>query len=115
MGKGGKKRNWNNGQGEYPPPHVLENAAFLSYYRDSGIVPEAEMEAFTAALRKPLCVSFGITGGAHDPAALALRDFMEQEHTSKMGALVVSRREPNRRPCVALSRRHGSRTLRRFV
>ena len=86
-GGGGKKRK--DGEGEYPPAHILENECFLSYYRDSGLVPADEMDSFAATLRKPLCVSFGITGGVHDPAAIALRDYMEREHLSKMQELVV--------------------------
>ena len=34
-----------NGEGDYPPEHVLENPAFETYYRESGIVPEAEWDA----------------------------------------------------------------------
>ena len=34
-----------NGEGDYPPEHVLENPAFETYYRESGIVPEGEWDA----------------------------------------------------------------------
>ena len=36
-----------NGEGDYPPEHVLENPAFETYYRESGIVPEAEWDAMS--------------------------------------------------------------------
>ena len=56
-----RKRNWQpetapgyasrqknaHGEGEYPPPHVLANPAFEAYYRESGIVPEAEWDEET--------------------------------------------------------------------
>ena len=51
-----------SGEGEYPPPHVLDNVSFESYYRGQNIVPEGEWEAFMSTLRKPLGISFRITG-----------------------------------------------------
>ena len=74
MGWKSKKRRSNNGstdgdskrrksgEGEYPPPHVLENDSFEAYYRGQGLVPDGEWEAFMTTLRKPLGVSFRITG-----------------------------------------------------
>lgn len=73
----------------YPPPHVLENAEFEKYYRGLGIVPECEWDAFISMLRAPLGVSFRIMGHPDDPTALALRDFMEAEHVSRMTELTV--------------------------
>ena len=73
-----------NGEGEYPPPHVLESAAFESYYRESGVVPDAEFDQFLACLKQPLGVSFRITGHKDDPAALSLLNFMERTHISHL-------------------------------
>ena len=67
-----------SGEGEYPPAHVLESHAFESYYRESGVVPEAEWDAFIGRLREPLGVSFRITGHHDDPGATSLRNYMER-------------------------------------
>ena len=75
--------------GEYPPLPVLESAAFESYYRESGIVPDSEWDAFLSSLRQPLGVSFRITGHPSDPSSIALRDYMERQHVSRLGSLVV--------------------------
>ncbi|KAL3915798.1 MAG: hypothetical protein SGPRY_007077 [Prymnesium sp.] len=76
--------------GEYPPPHVLESELFESYYRESGVIPEAEWDAFIKSLRTPLGTSFRITGHPNDPATCALRKYMEDVHISRMGDLEVS-------------------------
>ena len=131
-----------NGEGDYPPEHVLENPAFETYYRESGIVPEAEWDAvwkpwptrpasaaqaasgsnprlaeaqgslergsgaesslrsasrcpepaccprrwedFMKTLRRPLGVSFRITGAPSDPGAVALGEFMRARHMTQL-------------------------------
>lgn len=73
----------------YPPPPLLENEHFETYYRGLGLVPPSEWDAFLAALRTPLGVSFRITGRPDDPTALALRDWMERKHVQRMQQLVV--------------------------
>ena len=73
-----------NGEGDYPPEHVLENPAFETYYRESGIVPEAEWDDFMKTLRRPLGVSFRITGAPSDPGAVALGEFMRARHMSQL-------------------------------
>lgn len=78
-----------HGEGEYPPPHVLESAAFESYYRENGIVPADEWEQFIGCLRQPLGVSFRITGHPDDPSSLSLRDYMERAHISRLSSLVM--------------------------
>ena len=99
-----RKRNWQpetapgyasrqknaHGEGEYPPPHVLANPAFEAYYRESGIVPEAEWDDFMSTLRRPLGVSFRITGAPSDPSAIALCEFMRERHMSKLTGLVLA-------------------------
>ena len=100
LSMGGKKRQRSHndhnsepkrqhGEGEYPPPHVLESAAFESYYRENGIVPADEWEQFIGCLRQPLGVSFRITGHPDDPSSLSLRDYMERAHISRLSSLVM--------------------------
>ena len=84
-----QKRPKLNGEGEYPPPHTLESAAFESYYKESGVVPADEWDAFIARLREPLGVSFRITGHHDDPGAASLRAYMEKTHMSKLKDLVL--------------------------
>ena len=71
-GGGGKREKKANGEGEYPPAHVLESTNFESYYRENGVVPPEEFDAFLACLKQPLGVSFRITGHHEDPEALSL-------------------------------------------
>ena len=49
-----KRQKKANGEGEYPPAHVLESQAFESYYKECGVVPEAEWEAKDAEEREEL-------------------------------------------------------------
>jgi len=150
-----------NGEGDYPPEHVLENPAFETYYRESGIVPEAEWDAvwkpwptrpasaaqaasgscprlaeaqgslerdlalraalgapadrrpepacwprrwedFMKTLRRPLGVSFRITGAPSDPGAVALGEFMRARHMTQLsGSAARSRWPPRQRPSSA--------------
>ena len=83
----GKKRCKNDG--EYPPPHVLESAAFESYYRECGVIPAAEFGDFIASLRKPLGTSFRITGHPSDPGAIVLRQKLEGHFNTRLGELLV--------------------------
>ncbi|KAL1514434.1 hypothetical protein AB1Y20_003533 [Prymnesium parvum] len=76
--------------GQYPPAPVLESAAFESYYRAAGVVPEEEWQAFLTSLRTPLGTSFRITGRPDDAATVALRTYMEEVHLSQMGSLEVA-------------------------
>ena len=98
-----RKRNWQpetapgyasrqknaHGEGEYPPPHVLANPAFEAYYRESGIVPEAEWDDFMSTLRRPLGVSFRITGHEDEPTARSLRALIERKAAHELSGIVV--------------------------
>ena len=87
---GDQKRSKNaDGEGDYPPPHVLESKLFESYYRECGVVPEDEWEAFIGRLKQPLGVSFRITGHDDDPASISLRNYMEKVHIAKLANLVM--------------------------
>ena len=87
---GDQKRSKNaDGEGDYPPPHVLESKPFESYYRECGVVPEDEWEAFIGRLKQPLGVSFRITGHDDDPASISLRNYMEKVHIAKLANLVM--------------------------
>ena len=72
-----------------PPARSLESEEFEAYYRGQGFVPESEWDDFLATLRKPLGVSFRITGSPNDPSALALRDQLERNHVANMHDLRV--------------------------
>ena len=78
-----------SGEGEYPPPYVLENAKFESYYREQAIVPDCEWDAFMGALRKPLGVSFRITGHEDEPTARSLRALIERKAAHELSGIVV--------------------------
>ena len=69
---------------------MLESEAFESYYKAAGVVPEADWDAFITSLKTPLGTSFSITGHPDDPGTCALRKYMEEQHTSKMGNLEVA-------------------------
>ena len=84
----GEKKN-KPAPGDYPPPPVLESEPFESYYREAGVVPAEEWDAFITSLRTPLGTSFRITGHSEDPAAVALLSYMEANHISHMGGLAV--------------------------
>jgi 16S rRNA C967 or C1407 C5-methylase (RsmB/RsmF family) len=84
-----KRQKRENGEGEYPPAHVLESKAFESYYRECGVVPEGEWDAFLSSLRQPLGVSFRITGHHEDPGSISLRNYMEKAHISRLSDLVL--------------------------
>uniref|UniRef100_A0A7S4C5M2 SAM-dependent MTase RsmB/NOP-type domain-containing protein n=1 Tax=Chrysotila carterae TaxID=13221 RepID=A0A7S4C5M2_CHRCT len=89
MGRKRKHGARENGEGEYPPAPVLESQAFESFYKGQQLVPESEWEDFMATLRRPLGVSFRITGSAQDPQALALRERIERDFVAKMQGMVV--------------------------
>ena len=73
--------------GDYPPPHVLESAAFESYYRECGVVPEGEFDDFMSTLRQPLGVSFRVTGHPEDADSVSMRDYMERHHLQLLDGL----------------------------
>ena len=83
------KQKRKNGEGEFPPPHKLESATSESYYKESGVVPEAEWDSFISSLRQPLGVSFRITGHPNDPEALSLLHHMERAHIIRLGSLLM--------------------------
>eukprot|EP00965_Chrysotila_dentata_P023927 793085-Pleurochrysis_carterae.AAC.4 len=72
MGRKRKHGARENGEGEYPPAPVLESQAFESFYKGQQLVPESEWEDFMATLRRPLGVSFRITGSAQGGPMSAL-------------------------------------------
>lgn len=41
---------------------VMKNDAFEKFYNQNGVIPEDEREEFFAALKKPLPLSFRVTG-----------------------------------------------------
>ena len=84
-----KRQKRENGEGDYPPAHVINSEAFESYYRESGVVPEEEWDAFIGTLREPLGVSFRITGHHEDPSSTSLRNYMEKAHIAHLGGLVM--------------------------
>ncbi|NXF94579.1 NSUN2 methyltransferase, partial [Eubucco bourcierii] len=55
---GGNQAGWGSGY----PEIVKENELFERYYRELGIVPAGEWDAFMAALREPLPATLRITG-----------------------------------------------------
>ena len=58
------KRQKKEGEGEYSPPYELQSRVRglrVLLQKESGIVPADQWEAFIAALRSPLGVSFRIT------------------------------------------------------
>ncbi|KAM9302754.1 RNA cytosine C(5)-methyltransferase NSUN2 isoform 2-T2 [Morus bassanus] len=57
-GGGGDRAGWAGGY----PEIVKENELFERYYRELGIVPAGEWDAFMAALREPLPATLRITG-----------------------------------------------------
>ncbi|XP_059343365.1 RNA cytosine C(5)-methyltransferase NSUN2 [Ammospiza nelsoni] len=57
-GGGGDQADWAGGY----PEIVKENELFERYYRELGIVPAGEWDAFMAALREPLPATLRITG-----------------------------------------------------
>lgn len=78
---GGDKRT----KRDAPPRNWLEegemhNADFEEYYKEQGIVPEGEWDAFMTTLRKALPVTFRINGGGR--FADYLRDKMQSDFFS---------------------------------
>jgi len=41
---------------------IMENEAFEKYYNGNGVIPEDEREEFFSAMRRPLPLSFRVTG-----------------------------------------------------
>ena len=60
------------------------NEAFETYYKESGVVPADEWEAFLKCMRSQLPVTFRINGGGK--YSLAMRDRMEKDLFSKLGS-----------------------------
>lgn len=58
----------------------MHNADFEEYYKEQGIVPEGEWDAFMTTLRKALPVTFRINGGGR--FADYLRDKMQSDFFS---------------------------------
>ncbi|OAJ44123.1 hypothetical protein BDEG_27388 [Batrachochytrium dendrobatidis JEL423] len=57
---------------------VMENKKFADYYKAQNIVSESDWDDFMAALKRPLPVSFRITGSRGD--ASDLREYMKKVH-----------------------------------
>ena len=60
------------------------NARFQWYYRTvNGVISDEEWPAFSAAIRKPLPITFRISG-FRSPAARALRDHLEERFFTRI-------------------------------
>ena len=81
-GGGGGGRGQSRNDGWYnSDPIVKENKDFEEYYKEHGIVPEGEFDAFLDALRRPLPATFRINGGgryADQVHKLLMKDFVQR-------------------------------------
>lgn len=86
--------------GDRPPIAPFQARSLLQdYYKNQGIVPEGEWEDFLAALRKPLPITFRITGKSHRvPACLP-------------ASLLLPAQEPQRGPLLPIGPLQAPATL----
>ncbi|KAH6561543.1 hypothetical protein BASA50_009538 [Batrachochytrium salamandrivorans] len=70
---------------------VMKNDSFTEYYKAQKLVPEAEWEDFMDALKKPLPVSFRITGSRED--AQDLREYMKKVHFPMLQGFAIDDEE----------------------
>jgi len=66
---------------------IMENAGFEKYYSQNGVIPEDEREQFFEALRKPLPLSFRVTGFTDE--ARVLLNNMKAQHLKNIESLVL--------------------------
>lgn len=70
----------------------FKNELFEEYYRGQGIVPEGEFDAFLAALRKPLPITFRINGSGK--FANELRDKLQSDFFANFASMEVGGAAP---------------------
>jgi len=66
---------------------IMENTSLEKYYTGNGVIPESEREDFFSAMRKPLPLSFRVTGFTDE--ARVLLDNMKTQHLKNIESIVL--------------------------
>ena len=66
---------------------VMENEGYVKYYSGNGVMAKEEHEAFFAAMRRPLPLSFRVTGFTDE--AKVLLDNMKNQHLKNIEDVVL--------------------------
>lgn len=66
---------------------VMENEGYVKYYSGNGVMAKEEHDAFFAAMRRPLPLSFRVTGFTDE--AKVLLDNMKNQHLKNIEDVVL--------------------------